>query len=256
MHIAQSFTRCRASCNGSLWCLAGRRSLRWDVLRRSYQRRDFFQSPVVFQVDSIGTAGDATDTSRLRYWHRLQKDLFTADGRFPSQADRFRAAREAAMMLGHQDREIFLAPEDFLHLLKDTVLCPAISIELLQLVYQNRLLCAQSAFGGRQDRRQFFRNQALYLYAEQALLVRNCFQQLLEHGRLAEEEVDLFEFQAVLNCLDAGDTENPEPEVRDAKVSSFAPAAFGHQEGLLADFLIDASQVGPTDFFRKSWARW
>jgi len=23
MHIAQSFTRCRASCNGSLWCLAG-----------------------------------------------------------------------------------------------------------------------------------------------------------------------------------------------------------------------------------------
>eukprot|EP00435_Cladocopium_sp_Y103_P074106 s117_g46.t1 len=113
--------------------------LRWRSKVLWKQRR------FIFQTDA------ALTPSRLQLWQRLQSQTFReADGFFPGKVTRRDAAKEAARILGQEDREIFLEPEDLLHVLKDTVLCPAFSIELLQRVPCEpfpKLLCLfQSSF--------------------------------------------------------------------------------------------------------------
>ena len=144
-------------------------------------------------------AGAAPAASRLEVWHDVQREVF-AEG-FPSKERRRAAVLELQKELLEGKQELLLPPRELLNLLKDTVLCPGFSIELIQRVYQKMLFCAPDAFGGCRQRRQFFRNQALYLYAEQAILVRQSLELLQSSWSSAEVERDLFEFQAVLNTL-------------------------------------------------------
>ncbi|CAE7211910.1 unnamed protein product [Symbiodinium sp. CCMP2592] len=140
---------------------------------------------------------------------------------------------------GSHSEEVFLPPQDLLHVLKDSVLCPAFSLELLQLL-QKHVFC--EGFEG--VRRQFFQNQILHMYAELAVSVRESYKILTETDKVLDPHLteSLFMFEAVLNRL-PGQLDPAPDEGLPAGEEHGHHAAFGHGQGVLVDFLIDAAQA-------------
>eukprot|EP00439_Symbiodinium_sp_Y106_P086239 s1099_g32.t1 len=181
------------------------------------------------------------EPSRLQRWLQLQKEHLK-EGPLPDKARRREAAREALQRIlkdGSHSEEVFLRPQDLLHVLKDSVLCPAFSLELLQLL-QKHVFC--EGFEG--VRRQFFQNQILHVYAELAVSVRESYKILTETEKVLDPHLteSLFTFEAVLNRL-PGQLEPAPDEGLPAGKEHGEHAAFGHGQGVLVDFLVDAAQA-------------
>ncbi|CAE7942077.1 unnamed protein product [Symbiodinium sp. KB8] len=145
-------------------------------------------------------AQSSQEPCRLQRWLQLQREHLQ-EGPLPDKKRRREAAQEALQRIlkdGSHSEEVFLPPQDLLHVLKDSVLCPAFSLELLRLLQQH-VFC--DGFEG--VRRQFFQNQILHVYAELAVSVRESYKLLTETDEVLDPQLteSVFMFEAVLNRL-------------------------------------------------------